>query len=122
MEQQALNALSKILLTPQNLGIMVASWTIIAVSRRMFPSLFKKPIMIRLLPVLPILLCMALLWLPGLRPAGVEWGWMLILGILLGWGTGHLHKILKQTVLGDKILKAPEEPEEKPEEKPAEGE
>lgn len=100
MEAQAISALSKILLTPQNLGIMIAAWFLIALPKRMFPEFFATPIMKRLLPLMPMLLCMALIWLPGLRPKNVEWGWMLILGILLGWGVGHLHKVIGRSILG----------------------
>lgn len=104
MDTKAIEALSNLLLTKENLAVMVAAWTILSVSRKMFPKLYQKPIMARLLPVLPMALCMAMLWLPGIRPVGVDWGWMLILGIVLGWGVGALHKVLKQTVLGQDAI------------------
>ena len=103
MEAQALTALSKMVLTPHNLGIMIAAWFLIAMSRKIFPVFYAKSVVIRLLPLFPMLLCMALIWLPGLAPKGATWGWKLVLGILLGWGVGHLHKVLKQTVLGKDV-------------------
>ena len=104
MEAKALEMLSKMILTPENIGIMVSAWFLIALSRRVFKEFFKRLIMQRILPLLPMLLCMGLVWLPGLSPKGTTWGWNIILGIVLGWGVGHLHKILSRTVFGKSIF------------------
>lgn len=104
MDAKAIEALSNLLLTKENLAVMVAAWTILSVAKRVLPGLFQKSVMARLLPLLPMLLCMAMVWLPGIRPEGVDWGWLLVLGVVLGWGVGNLHKVLKQTVLGQDAL------------------
>lgn len=118
MEAQAISALSKLILTPENLGIMVASWFLISISRTMFPNFYAKPVVIRLLPVFPLVLCMMFIWLPGLTPEGTTWGWKIILGIVLGWGVGHLHKVLNQTVLGKSASLEKAAASKKPDPKP----
>jgi hypothetical protein len=110
MEEQAIKTLSDLLLTKENLIIMVASWFLIAVAKRVLPNLFKKPFMARILPMLPMVLCMGLIWLPGLRPP-TAWGATLVTGIVLGWGVGQLHKVLAQSVLGkDEVIKNGKKP------------
>jgi len=111
MDAKAIEALSSLLLTKENLGVMVAAWTILSVAKKVLPGLFKKSVMARILPLLPMVLCMGMVWLPGIRPKGVDWGWLLVLGVVLGWGVGSLHKVLKQTVLGQDALIQAKKPE-----------
>jgi hypothetical protein len=100
MPDKVVDTLLDLLLTKENLIIMIASWFLVYIWARVWPELFRKALMVRLQPLLPILLCEALVWLPGLRPA-MQWGSTAVLGIVLGWGIGHMHKIGKQSILGN---------------------
>jgi hypothetical protein len=127
MDAQAVKTLTDLLLTTENLLIMIAAWFAIVIARKASPGVFRRPILVRLLPVLPTAITVGLIWVPGLRP-DMPWGATLVLGIVLGWGAGQIHKVLAQTVLGrdDRIhgLKAtaprdPSEPESPPVDPPS---
>jgi hypothetical protein len=112
MEAQAMQSLTDLLLTWQNLVIMVGAWFTVHLIRKFFFKSFKKPALARLLPILPVVFCEIYVWLPGLHPVttsmvdgkAVEtpmaWGATLVMGLVLGWGVGHLHKTVMQSVLG----------------------
>lgn len=97
---QAVQTLTDLLLTPENLMIMVAAWFLVVIARRAAPAFFTRPFMVRMLPVLPTFLTLGLIWIPGLRPTDMTIGATLVLGLILGWGASNVHKILSQTVLG----------------------
>lgn len=88
-----------IVLAPTNLAIIVGVWVLLTTAQRVGPEVFARPLMVRLLPVLPLVLCIAALWLPGITaPATI--GERVLLGLLLGAAVGHAHKLLVQTGLG----------------------
>lgn len=102
MEQTALKTLTDILFTQENVIIMVATWVLISTARKMVPTFFGKRWVIRFLPAAPILICSALVWMPGLRP-DMGWGGVVLLGVILGWGSGHMHKLVSRTFLGSDL-------------------
>lgn len=105
METEAVKSLSDLLLSTENLIIMVAAWVIISSARKIVPKFFEKSLVARLLPILPMAITCSVVWLPGLRPE-MGWGATLLLGVVLGWGAGQVHKVVKQTFLGeDKAIK-----------------
>lgn len=97
---QAVQTLTDLLLTPENLMIMVAAWFLVVIVRRAAPDFFTRPFMVRMLPVLPTFLTLGLIWIPGLRPTDMTVGATFVLGLILGWGASNVHKVLSQTVLG----------------------
>lgn len=66
----------------------------------LFPALATKKATARLLPVVPLLLCSAAVWIPGIAD-DMEIGNRIFLGIALGSIAGQSHKLAKQTVMGD---------------------
>jgi hypothetical protein len=119
MEVSGVKTLTDLLLTTENLLIMIASWFLVIIAKRAAPKFFERPFMVRMLPVLPTFIAVGLVWIPGLRP-DMEWGATLILGVVLGWGAGQVHKILSQTVLGrdTRIAPSASQATSKPSEKP----
>ena len=90
--------LFEILAQWQNGAIMVGSSALIEVARLVFKGFFEKPMVARLLPALPIILCSLAVYLPGVSQAA--WGSTLILGIVLGTFSMAAYKMYKQTFLG----------------------
>ena len=87
------------LLRTEHVLIAVAVWVAISTAQRIVPSLAQNARWVRLLPVLPILGCSALVWLPGLVDGSPAQ--KVLLGIVLGSACGHLHKLVRQTILGN---------------------
>lgn len=107
MEGQLLALLSH----PGNLVIMAGAWALLSTARQMFPRVAAHSISVRLMPVLPILVCSAEVWLPGLSLGVVGAGDRVLLGIVLGFATGHGFKVAAQSLLGkDARLATPPEP------------
>ena len=84
----------------ENILIMAATWILISVLGRVLPKWRETAAGARLLPIAPFACTSGLVWLPGLRQPEAAWGELLVLGIVLGWGSGHIHKLLLQSVLG----------------------
>jgi hypothetical protein len=99
MEQGA-QALMDMMLRLENLVTMAACWIAVGAFGRVFPSFAKSTIGARLQPLAPIGFCSAAVWLPGLQPDDMPLGMRVMLGVILGFGAGHMHKILKQTGFG----------------------
>lgn len=103
-------SLFEILAQWQNGAIMVGVASLISVVRSIFPALFDKAIVMRVLPAIPIVLCEALVWLPGVAQDG--WGSTAILGLVLGTFSMAAYKMYKQTFLGkDDVIIASKLPE-----------
>lgn len=94
------------LLTVPNLLIVAAVWSLIQVTSRILPSVIDHPITARLMPLVPIAMCSAAVWLPGSVEGDPSIATRIYLGIVLGAMVGHAHKILRQTALGhdDRIV------------------
>ena len=90
----------EIMLRYENILIMFGAWVATGLVGRMFPKLAKHHVGARLQPLAPFLFTAAFSWLPGLIPEASGIGERLMLALVLGWGSGHSHKILQQTVFG----------------------
>lgn len=87
------------LLRPEHALIACAVWVVLGLVRRTAPCLETNRVWLRMLPLMPTILCSWAVWVPGLvegSPAE-----RVLLGVVLGAFCGHLHKFLKQTVFGD---------------------
>lgn len=88
------------LMTVENLSIAVAVWFLISIVCRVFPKIKAHRLWARIAPALPMLLCSAAVWIPGLADPELGGGSRIVLGILLGAISANAHKIFGQTVLG----------------------
>lgn len=87
------------LLQPEHMLIMLAVWAVLGLVRRIWPALDNNPIWVRLLPLIPVLACSAIVWLPYLVEGSP--GHKALLGIVLGSFCGHAHKIVSQGIFGN---------------------
>jgi len=85
----------------ENLLIMLGATIVVGLIGKLIPKLSSHPIGARLQPLAPFVFTMGFCWIPGLLPEASSGGERLMLGLILGWGTGHVHKILKQSVFGE---------------------
>lgn len=88
------------LMRVEHLSVSVAVWILLSLVAKIFPWLKAHHVYARLAPALPILLCSAAVWIPGIVAPGTGVGSRIMLGILLGAVAANAHKILGQTVLG----------------------
>jgi hypothetical protein len=104
-EQTAHDILS-LLLTPWNVLLMVAVWTIIQTVRRVAPSMFAHgTVLARLLPVAPVVLCQIAVWIPGPWVSEATTAMeRVVLGTVIGACTSNLHAVLSKLGL-QSILK-----------------
>lgn len=86
----------KSFLSYQNVMLMIACWGLITTAKKMAPAFFDGPIGSRLLPVLPMVLCQAGVWLTVTWQPDASVGERITLGIVLGMGTANIHSILKR--------------------------
>ena len=114
-----MDPITDILLKPECLYLMGATWVIMETLRRVLPEkVTASQAYTRLTPVLPLLLCIAGAWIPGILDPAMSVSSRILVGIILGYASGHMHKILMQTVLGKDqrlaALVAPSPPENNP--------
>jgi len=94
--EAAANVLLAIVIKTENIVVVCSVAIAITTARRVLPELFARPLVIRLLPLLPLMLCTAALWIPWVgAPAGA--GARALLGCLLGSFVGQAYKVLRQT-------------------------
>ena len=89
------------LLHPSNILIVAFVWIVIGMLRRGLPDAMERPIVVRLLPLMPIALCSILVWLPGVADHVNDGASKAMLGVVLGAMAANGHKIFRQTALGD---------------------
>lgn len=93
-------------LSQWNVLLMISVWFMIQTSRKILPStLFQDGALLsRLLPVAPVVMCNAAMWIPGpwIEPnmAGAQ---RVILGTVLGMGTANIHTIASRLGLASLI-------------------
>ena len=93
------------LVSPRNLGVATAIVVFIATFRGAVPSLFERPTVRRLLPVLPVLLGVAAAFGGFTETVGpASWQNRLVIGILTGAAAASLYKVGKTTVLGQGLV------------------
>lgn len=86
------------LLRTEHILIACSVWVAIGLVRRLVPELERNHVWVRLLPLMPTILCSISVWLPDLVEGGPTD--RILLGLVLGSFCGHLHKLFKQTVFG----------------------
>jgi hypothetical protein len=100
MDVQGAQQLVDLILKPENLIVVMSAWILISTATKAFPKLATNRQWKRLLPVLPIVLCEAAMWLPGVAQETMSIGDKVLLGCILGWAVGHTHKMVKRTGMG----------------------
>jgi len=97
----AADTLVQLLLRPENLYLMVAMYAVLTTAQKVLPERWiNHPLVVRLAPLYPLVLCSAGVWVPGQQPADMSAGSKVLVGLVLGWACGHLNKVWKQTVRG----------------------
>lgn len=87
------------LLRTEHLLIMLAVSVTLSAIGRLWPLLAQHPTWVRLLPVLPMLACSVIVWIPDMVEGTA--GHRVLLGVVLGAFCGQGHKIVAQTVFGN---------------------
>jgi hypothetical protein len=99
-----------IIVAPENAGIIAIAAAAMTVIVRILPSEMRESGWVaRALPVLPVPLCMGIVWIPGLQAVeGLGMGDTLALAAALGCGLSWGFKVLMQSILGkdERIAKA----------------
>jgi hypothetical protein len=96
MEQHACLTLTDVVLNPENLAVVTGVSIVMVTVTRAVPELVATTWWARVRPLLPPLMCIAALWLPGVADAQMQTGDRALLGLLLGVFAGQVHKILNQ--------------------------
>ena len=97
-----IKGLFDIIVAPENAGIIGIAAAVMTVAVRALPPKMRSSgWTARVLPVLPVPLCMSIVWIPGLQACeGLGAGDKLALGAVLGCGLAWGYKVLMQTILG----------------------
>lgn len=114
--------LTEILLRRESVLLMGATWALLETLHKALPDrVTGNPLLVRAAPLFPLALCSLGVWVPGLLPASAPIAERVLTGVILGYATGHSHKVLTQTILGrDKRIPArkrkalPADPEKTP--------
>lgn len=89
-----------ILLNPTNLLIICFVWVLLSMLQNYLPVLERNKTFVRLLPLLPIVICSIIVWIPGAAPHAPTAMYKVMLGVVLGAMAANGHKIFRQTALG----------------------
>lgn len=101
--------LTELLLKKEYVLLMAGTYIIMQVIVSLLPQkVTKNQVWARLAPIMPILLCSAGIWIPGLRPDGATLADTVLTGLVLGYAVAHTYKTVLQTILGkdQRILEA----------------
>lgn len=90
------------LLTGANAALVGAIVAILSTLKALFPNLFTKPAMLRLLPIMPIFLAIGAVFVGCGEAGSADSGWQnkLVLGCLVGFTAGQLYKAGKTSIFG----------------------
>jgi hypothetical protein len=89
------------MLTLQNALILGGVFGLLQMLKKLTPKMTKSGWYNRVLPVLPELLCSGAVFLPGMHPEGQAWTVSLFVGLVLGAMSSKVHKVMRQSFLGD---------------------
>ncbi len=101
-----------VLLSYQNVLVVIAAWTLITISKKVVPEFFSSQAGGRILPVLPVLVCEALVFATMSLQPEMFMGERALLGVVLGTLTANVHTLAKRFGLHD-LVPALRDPEEK---------
>lgn len=93
--------MQEILVRYENVLVMGATWIVVGLLYKLVPWFKTAPIGARFQPLMPVVLASGFVWIPGAMPAATGIGERIMLGIILGFSCGHMHKVLKQSGMGD---------------------
>ena len=93
--------MEEILLRYENSLVMFATWILVGLVYKLIPWVKKNSLAARLQPLAPIVVSSGLVWIPGTMPVDSGIGEKILLGIILGFASGSVHKMLKQGLLGE---------------------
>lgn len=97
----AADILVQLLLRQENLYLMVAVYALLTTIQKVLPpGLNEHHLAVRLQPLYPMILCSIGVWIPAQQPPDMSAGSKVLVGLILGWACGNLHKVWKQTVRG----------------------
>ncbi len=101
------STLTELLFRKESICLMGGSYVVLETILRLLPKGAKDhPVMVRLTPVLPIILCSVGVWIPGMFPDAIPLGERLMTGLILGYALAHNYKIVMQSVFSkDERLK-----------------
>lgn len=87
---------------PRNAGVLAIAFGVLTFVVRVVPAKVRESgWFARAIPVLPVPLCMAIVWIPGLQvTAALGIGDRLALGAALGTGLAWGWKTVRQSILG----------------------
>lgn len=114
-----MNAIETLLLKPENLYLMGGVWVLLDALKRLFPKLSGNPVFVRVSPLLPLVLCCAGVWIPGVAEVGTAAGERILVGLILGYTVAHTNKIVMQGVMGRDARLQTGKPEDAAAEAPA---
>lgn len=92
--------LTDIVFRPENAVIIGAISAIVSSLRFVWPEFDRHRLAIRYLPLLPLLLGVVLLWIPGIPQAALGAGDRVLLGLTLGGFVMAGYKVYSQTLRG----------------------
>jgi hypothetical protein len=81
-------------------AVQCAAAVIIILFARAFPKITASKTYARIAPLLPLVLCILLGFIPGVHPAEMPFGVRILFGVLLGATLGWAYKFVKQSVGG----------------------
>lgn len=91
------------LLSYQNVLLILAAWNLIEVAKKLWPSFWRGKVGSKLLVLMPMLVCQALVWATARWQPESTWGEKLVLGLVLAFMTAHAHDVLKRFGLHEYI-------------------
>jgi hypothetical protein len=75
---------------------------LITTLRKVLPAKWNdNKLIVRFMPLYPLILCSIGVWIPAQQPADRGAGSKVLVGLILGWACGHLNKVWTQTVRGN---------------------
>lgn len=92
-----------ILLSYQNILVVIAAWTLISILKKVVPEITKNKWGKRILPVLPVLVCEALVFATMAMQPDMHLAERALLGVVLGTLTANVHTIAKRFGLQDLV-------------------
>lgn len=92
--------LTEIFMQPANIVIIGAAMSITEAFKRAFDGTSMAHLGARILPFVPLVLCVGLTFIPRESAQAMLWGDKLVLGLTLGMGTVWGHKTFGQSILG----------------------
>jgi len=99
-----------LIMRPENLITVLGVWILLDAFRRSVPKASTSGLYARLVPWMPLVLCIAAQWLPRVGIVDAALGDKVLLGLVLGFAVGHAHKLIAQSVLGKDERIKPLEP------------